>query len=238
MLIEKMFKGLSFRPPGDDETYPVDCVIEHRHHDRSLVLLAGWWEGTGQPGDNILVVPSTVGKLPNGMPVFEQAPEYELTALADDDADYQYHQMRDRQDTARGTYMSKLVAYARKNPEYRFNPWIRAFMARPVIDTQSILKETTEGLREIGGITLEDQNNNVIDALVIDERGNAETLDPDGWLASFVNQWGDAQGRASIAEFIHWVSEQDVHGPYRFGQKYVGKREGTLEVVAETLARR
>lgn len=217
---------------------PVDVIVLSRDGAKTLLYNAGW-----QHEDELVQHPTVLRGEPDlssdeSHLVFPSEPRVTLTPPDSQEEDRILKGERYLRDAKRGTYVSGLLEQARKNPDFNFNPWIRHTLKLPRIDVLSIEKETAAGLREIGGITLLDQNNKPIDALVIDERGSAETLDPEGWLTSFIDQWGDTYEQTTVAEFLQWVSEQDPYGPFRFGEKYVGRREGTLEEVAVSFTRR
>lgn len=213
----------------------LDAVIPAKHAPSTLFLLPGWWAGDLQPGNGLEIVSVETRVVASALaiasekyalaPIEPWEPEYAIASTSRDAADYN-----------RGLYVQGLRRLAELLPEFSVVPYLRYILSRPRPDFEKIEREKIAGLREVGAVVMYDGQGRKVDALVIDERGNAAVVDDDGWLAPYMAQWHEDQ-RSDVTNFIKWVSERAPYGDMTLGTSFSGTREGTVEDIAVELIR-
>lgn len=210
-LIEALLRGAELRINGDDNPHPVDFIVSS--DSATLVFLADWWQKGAELGHGIEVISALPEQDDDGNWTFEHENGYVLAGPTDADVADHLSQMRLRTDLHRPQYLDALQSVLESESDFDFNPWLEAVLARPEIDAASEAEgETSE--REVGKILLRNGDEAVLDALVIDDLGNAACADPDGFLASFAEQWSsfEEDDRPPVLDYMRWLSQQSVYG--------------------------
>lgn len=210
-LIEALMRGMELRLPDEPNPIPIDFVA---FSDRAtLVFRADWWMGEVTIGEGVHVIGAIPEEAPDGIWDFQHESGAVLAPPTDDDVDDHLHQMRVRMGTKRANYLDAVQRVVESETDFDLNPWIEAVLAEPEITPEALAEgETAE--REVGKILVRNGAEAVIDALVIDDHGNAACAEPDGFLVPFAEQWSstaEAQ-RPSIPEFIAWLAQQSIYG--------------------------
>lgn len=239
-LIELLMAGAELRSPDDEEVMPVDFVIVGE--SRTLIATANWWQRSWGMGQLVRTLNGTprltdeVGQIWD----FDHELGYVIAPPSDaDQADF-LAKMRMETDLQRGGYLRQILLLSEATPELNFTPWLEALMERPEITVAELAQEETRE-REIGKIRLLSGGESVLDTLVIDELGSAATLQPDGFLSAFAEQWMRYAevDRPSIGDFVQWLSTQTPYGGDRYlTDAGVISASGDVEEIALSLGSR
>ena len=210
-LIDALLRGLELRAPDEPNPIPVDFVA---FADKAtLVFRADWWMGEIALGSGVHVIGALPTEAPDGIWDFEHESGYVLAPATDEDVANHLHEMRLRTALHRARYLDAVQQVVESESDFDLNPWIEAILSEPEITPEALAEgETAE--REVGKILVRNGDETVIDALVIDDLGNAACAEPDGFLAPFAEQWSstaEAQ-RPSIPDFVRWLSQQSLYG--------------------------
>jgi len=220
-----------------DQRILVDVAIPALTESQTLVLTPGWWRGDFQQGSGIAFVPGRLASIDGTDDIVFTSEHYALVPIeAWEPEKVLADHARAQADYDRGLYIQGLRFLAGLMPEYRIAPYLRYILDRPRPDFEKIAREKIAGLREVGAVVMYDGQSRKVDALVIDERGNAAVVDDDGWLAPYMAQWHEDQ-RSDVTNFIKWVSERSPYGDMTLGTSFSGTREGTVEDIAVELIR-
>lgn len=222
------------------DTALVDMLVPHKTENRSILLTYPWWRGDFQQGNGLFIVMDRV-EVHDGKPRFPDGSAYQLDELEPWEDDYAiYTEQRKIADYDKGARIAAMQQLARLERDFRFAPALDALCKRPWLDLNKLQQEEDTKLREVGYVALYDAEGEKLDVLVVDDRGEAAVLNPDLHLISYANQWEGSHARGvTVSQFIHWVSERSVHGPYGIANPRVEQRRGYLEDIArEELCRR
>lgn len=204
--ISRFMAGVELRDPAQLGPIPLDFLVSNE--SQTLCFTIGWWRREwGQGGDGTLVIPAPFADgrfdgLRSGLLVSDPTDEDIADVLRIE---------RQRVDVSRGEYLANLQRLRDYEPDFDFNPWTEAVLARPAFSLVRKLHER----REIGRVRLLDATGRVRDALVIDSLGQAATVLDGGWLGLFAEQWsGYAEGvRPGVLAYLSWVVTRPVYDP-------------------------
>lgn len=206
--IARFLEGIELRDPSQEGSSPLDFAVSN--DTRTICLTVGWWRRNfGQSGDGIIVVDAPFRLDTGGFDGLSEG----LILAGPTDADVAEVLMKERlrTDLDRGAYLESLRTLRDYEPEFDFNPWTEAVLARPRLDPFRRLLER----REMGRIRLLGADGHVRDTLVIDALGQAVTSQDGGWLALFADQWaGYAEAeRPDVFAYLSWLATQPVYDP-------------------------
>lgn len=237
-LIRALADGLELRLPAFNTQAAVDFAVVSDHG--TMVFLADWWgrwpDGFGTSIHYISAPPTFTGSNTWSF-VADESPL--LAPFTDEGVQEDHALARQRADLRLGDYYAAIQAAAALYQEFDFTPWLQFAQSRPrdLLD-QIVADETRE--RPVGKILLLDGNGAVVDTLVIDENGLACTASDsdDSRLAWYAERWMafTADDRPSLAEYVAWMSEQSVYGPYAITGAEVFSASGAVHQIALTLA--
>ncbi len=211
----------------------IDFVVPFKYEDRAMVFIAGWHLDPFDP-ELIITVNSTL-YFEDGSYFFDSLSRFIIHPADSKSQTQQIEDFNGKKALAKGTYVQALYNTARTNPDVQFTHQIRHALQMDSKSVNEILSENNSRLQELGGIVLKDADNRVVDSLVIDKQGNTATTQQGSRLDAYSDQWEEAKDTTSIIEFLSWVKEQEVYGPFAFGEIFVGERQETVEEVAANL---
>lgn len=231
-ILGAAMKGLVLTSTASPLNRTVDFVLTSG--DDVIVACMNWWRADWSA--NLLFL---VGKLvedhygwtltrADGIGIHFTKPESTHDAVEID------HGRLD-QDINRPAYMGSLSALLDLLEEKHrpaLEEWIDAFRSRPLVDPVEFHRERTEKYRNIGTVTLEDEDGKVVDVLVIDDLGAAAVANGNSWLESLGSQWMTNPDRPSMLEFLDWIRQQRPYGGVSIGSVKSGSSEGSAEAIA------
>lgn len=237
-LIRALADGLELRLPAFNTQTAVDfAVVSDRG---TMIFLADWWgrwpDGFGTSIHYISAPPTFIGNNTWSF-VADESPL--LAPFTDEGVREDYALARQRADLRLGDYYNAIRAASQTYAEFDFAPWLKFALSRPrdLLD-QLVADETRE--RPVGKILLLDGNGAVVDTLVIDENGLACTASDstESLIAWYAERWMEftADDRPPLAEYVAWMSEQSVYGPYALTGAGVFSASGSVHQIALTLA--
>jgi len=213
---------------------PVDFAVSTT--EQTIVYIANWWQGQAELNEGFVVIESPL-EFDRDRETFNFPDRPDLSIeLPDDDemADW-LRQAREASDIFRGSYVQQILVQREENPAFNYVSWLKTVEARPTIDAESKLLNSLTGLRKIGSILAVDNDNKPVDALVIDERGNAATVDPDGWLEAFGWEWVDADDHEDVEDYLTGLSKLTPYGGVSLLAPVYYESEGHVEDMAHKL---
>jgi len=235
-LLDACMSGLVLASSRDQiGIRPLDFVLTS--DEQTIFVFADWWAGDwgrdfGFSLTYGMLVPGDQGwrlAHPENIPVSLSAPETDEERSAIEKA-------RLRIDVDREKYLEQLEVFRSvlgSGWYKKCDEWISMVKARPVIDPVDAYRKRNTGLRDIGVITVTDQDGVVADALAIDVLGNAAAARDEEWLESVATMWSgySEQDRPSMPDFFGWVQTQRPVGLNVEAPKYF-RREGDVETIA------
>lgn len=206
--IAKFMEGAELRDPTQEGAVPLDFAVSNA--ERTLCLTSGWWQRSwGQGGDGLLVVAAPFRPDTGGFDGLRE--DLVIAGPTDGDMAAVLTTARLRTDVERGAYLDALRQVRDYEPDFDFDPWTEAVLARPRLDPfrRLVERRTVGRLRQLAG------DGRVMDVLVIDSLGQAVTAREGGWLALFAEQWsGYAEAeRPEVFAFLTWLAAQPVYAP-------------------------
>ena len=227
-LVDRFMAGLELRDPARVAPRPLDFAVMSA--TQTLLALADWWTVAWGMQAGLIVIPALLDPKTLRFVGLEDSGLLIATA-SDGDVEAYLKAARLRTDVARSQYQAALLKLSEFEPDFDFEPWVSAVMSRPSVNPLQVLREKYTKLRTIGVIRLLDSSGSVVDALAVDELGQASAWQEGGWLALFAAQWsGYAEGsRPEIASFLTWLSKQSPYGPLALDEPKVISGEGDLD---------
>jgi hypothetical protein len=231
-IYEACMEGLAITQPTGDMSN-VDFVVSNR--EATLVVKTWWWYSdwatSGAQSDGFLYYAYPL--LEDALGWFIAGPPGEARLGTPDERVVEAVQScREWQDLNRGAYVSHLARLREAFPEFDMAEWVALFLQRPKIDFDAALRQQNLGNRKIGSISLIGADNEVVDALVLDENGNAATARGNPWLESFAGDWRERQVRPEVESYINWVAQERPYGPYQVSSVKVTVANGGVEELA------
>lgn len=238
-LIKLFMAGAELRAPAIEVVSPIDFAIVG--DDTTLIVRADWWQKSWGAGEQLSVIDATP-RLTDGegqLWDFEHEFGYVIAPPSDEDQAAYLAQVRLRTDLHRGGYLRQLLLLIEAEPSLNFTPWLEAITERPEITVAELAQEETRE-REVGKIRLLSGGESVLDTLVIDELGSAASLQPDGYLSAFAEQWMRYAevDRPSIGDFVKWLATQTPYGDRYLTDAGVVSASGDVEEIALQLGSR
>lgn len=206
--IQRCMQGVELRDPTQAAPTPLDFLVSNE--TRTLCLTAGWWRGNwGQGGDMTVVVSAPVNVDTGGFDGL--SPDLVVAEPTDEDVATGIRLERQRMDVDRAAYLDSLQRLRDYEPDFDFNPWTEAVLARPPFQWPRRL----HARRTIGRVRLLDGGGRVLDTLLLDDQGQALSRQEAGWLALFAERWfGYAEAeRPDVSSYLAWLVTQPVYVP-------------------------
>ena len=235
--IERVMEGLELRDPRRPDPRPLDFAVWN--DTNTLLLLADWWTTDWGVGTGIEVVPAPLREefldFNLSDAVTDTEAQVHLGAASDETYQLVMDRARRRTDLDRASYLVQLQALVTFEPSFDYGPWLTAIAERPAVDAVADARARSAQMREIGRIRLLDESGTPVDALAIDEHGQAAVTIGDGWLALFADQWSgyDLDDRPAVGTFLDWLKKTQVpYGPLEVGDPELLTDAGELEQYA------
>ena len=208
----------------DDEgkSYLLDFFIE-APNGSTYTFHNGWWEHCWEQGSGWY---SWMSQKPDvkGDTLHYREGLSITYGFSDDAMKERFVEMRKQQDRFRKDYLEQ-VLFVQRLANDDLSSWIEAIKKRPEIDIVEEIKERNLGTRKIASIVLLNNDNKVVDALVLDERGNgACALDESkSRLECFAYEWcTDWKNFPSLEYYITWVATRNIY-PIEGRAVYLGE---------------
>lgn len=239
-LHEALWRGMELRSPVVPKPVPLDCLLFS--DSDTLALAVGWWPLQSMSPQHVFRVAGLPERQGVQTWVFRGEgavdPPVLLAPPSDGDVEALLARARDALRVDRVAYLAAL-ALLRETEEaehgYDFAPWATRIQALPELTALALFQERFNGERTIGRIVAVGAAGAPVDVLVLDEYGYAETLQEDGWLSLFAEQWGSfsEQSRPSVADFLDWLKGQSPpYESFELRDARVARGTGSLAALA------
>lgn len=237
-LIEACMNGLvlySFRPDR-----PVDIVLVSERW--ISVASVGWWKTDWSLENGIYFYDATLNQVNN---TWEMVRSDNVKASfeppEEPDAELFLKNARLETDIDRDEYLKQLQFLRDSLGEAwykQLDEWVAAVNQRPIVNSIEELKKRNTESRPVGIVKVTDQDGAFVDALAIDQRGNAATANETDWLEAIGSQWisySDSD-RPDTEDFLQWLSTQRPGG-LNVESFRVVQEKGSVEVIAKVYAK-
>lgn len=213
---------------------PLDFVLEGP--GGVVIVTVTWWMDPYGWSGKVEFAAGKVEPHPSGWQLKRDDAVSILFASPDPDDLPDLTNARFQIDTERATYLAKLAQlkdYLGPDWAEALTKWETAVKARPERDAVAEHIKAQTATRQVGLVTLVDQDGEFADLLAIDGLGNAVTVAGNSWLESIGGQWVSIDGdRPSIVDFLTWVSTQRPYGPVSIKETRTVDTDGRLEGIA------
>lgn len=229
-IYDAFMEGRELRFNDELQSYPIDFLVWNE--ERTLAALAGWWRSAWGQNLGFITVGAAFDPETGTFPGLDSVV---LATATDAETQATLDQARDHTDFARQSYLAQLMSLVEFEPDFDFQPWLDAVFARPTRNAREELLQATTALRSVGKVQLLNEDDKVVDALAIDELGYAETMQEDGWLSLFAEQWSGypEADRPSVGEFMQWLTTQNSYGAGVLSSFEVTSHEGPLAALVQ-----
>lgn len=232
-LLDDCLAGVYLSTTAFSRDLPLDFAVEN---DGWVVLaLAGWWQRDWSFDGDLFLVRGKIEADPVGWKITRDDAVRSWIMRADlKEIREPVMANRASTDFDRQAYLVQLAALMNAlGEEWRqaVGSWQSAIERRPERDPVVEAKARAQADRGIGIVSIR-RDGRRVDALVIDDRGEAATAHGDPWLESIGSQWMALAPRPSIVEFLAWVAEQTPYGGAELEQPREGNDHGTLQAIA------
>lgn len=234
-LYESLMHGMELIDPRLINPQPVDFVVTAPL--RVLVLYADWWRVDWGPENGLEVFESaTLQERADGW-IIDQGADPDISVSLRDPSDELMADVlrtaRYRMDLNRGAYLEALDLLKESEEDFDFTHWIDIVLSRPKIDPVDEYKRIHLSDRKIGSISLTRGDNEIADVLVLDNLGDAATVQGNPWLESLAERWAAMDDRPDLEAFLSWVADQRAYGPFGVSDPRVFTASGGVEEIAQ-----
>ena len=241
-LIEDIMAGRELRHPSLSEPHPIDLAVTGL--GRTLIGFSGWWTEDWLLSSGVVTFDGNLDlsaqqentQYPRVW-YFEDQPEAVIATPSDEDMELRLTRMRRRTDLYRDEYLYQvgLLVDAYDAEDFDFDPWRAAILERPRVDVVAEMRARNTGARKIGRLFLRNQDNEGVDALALDEHGNAASARDSDTLTAFEDDWTGREDRPEMEDYLKWAATQRPYGPYELDAPTFEQGTGSIVDIATRL---
>lgn len=225
---------------GDEATsYLVDFIIQSS--SGIVVALAGWWYNEGSATGKVSVYGTTeLDENSEGWVLNRMEPNPPLKfskSFSYQEVEDAYNDYRRGVDLDRDNYIASVrrLFSGIDMAGYDVETWINMIISRPEIDVVAEFMLENFSSRQIACFFLYSGDNELIDVLLLDERGTSSTAKDDSRTRIFADEWAFyGSNRPLFADYIKWVSGKTPYNAFWRSNEII-ERGGNVDDIAKEL---